>query len=81
MDTERKEKFIELCKKYFNNAELPITFYYSDEEGHAEIANPGSVGRCVIGALSYVRKGKSQCFDAGSIGCFGGKMYLGFVER
>lgn len=69
-----------MWKKYFNNAELPITFYYTDE-GHAEVIKPGSVPRCLIGALSNVRKGKPCCFDAGSIGCFGGKRYLGFAEK
>ncbi len=81
MDLELKENFIKLWKKYFNNAELPITFYYTDEEGQAEIPEPGSVSRCLIGALSNVRKGRSYCFDAGSIGCFGGKRYLGFAEK
>jgi len=81
MDKELKEKFIKLWKKYFNNTELPITFYYADEEGHAEMVKPGSVSRCLIGALSNVRKGKPYCFDAGSIGCFGGKRYLGFAEK
>lgn len=79
MDMEQKDKFIRLWKKYFNNTELPIIFYYTDEEGRAEIAEPGSLIGCVIGALSNVRKGKSYYFDAGSIGCFGGKRYLGFV--
>lgn len=35
----------------------------------------------MIGALSDVRKGKSLCFDIGSVGCFGGKRYLGFAEK
>ncbi|MCZ7355631.1 MAG: DUF169 domain-containing protein [Candidatus Methanoperedens sp.] len=81
MDMELKDKFIELWKKYFNNAELPITFYYTDEEGHAEFVKPGSVARCIIGALSNVRKGKSLCFNIESVGCFGGKRYLGFSEK
>lgn len=81
MDIKLKDKFIELWKKYFNGAELPITFYYTGEEGHAELVKPGSVPRCVIGALSNVRKGKSLCFDIGSVGCFGGKRYLGFAEK
>ncbi len=46
----------------------------------AELAVPGSIPRCVIGTLSGVRKGHSLCFDADSIGCFGGKKYLGFSE-
>ena len=81
MDMELKEKFAALWKKYFNNAELPITFYYTDEEGHAELVKPGSVSRCIIGALSGVRTGSSYCFNIESIGCFGGKRYLGFAEK
>jgi len=81
MDMEFKEKFIQLWKKYFNNVELPMAFYYTDEEAHAELAKPGAVSRCVIGALQNVRKGHSYCFDIESIGCFGGKRYLGFAEK
>jgi len=81
MDMELKEKFISLWKKYFNDAELPLAFYYTDTEGSAELATPGSVSRCVIGAISGVRKGRSLCFNADSIGCFGGKRYLGFLEK
>ncbi len=81
MDMELKDRFISLWKKYFNNAELPIAFYYTESEGRAELAAPGSVPRCVIGAISGVRKGRSLCFNADSIGCFGGKRYLGFSEK
>ncbi len=81
MDMELKDRFISLWKKYFNNAELPIAFYYTESEERAELAAPGSVPRCVIGAISGVRKGRSLCFNADSIGCFGGKRYLGFSEK
>jgi len=81
MDAAIKEKFLTLWKKYFNDAELPITFYYTDEEGHAEAVKPGSVPRCVIGALAEVRKGQSLCFDVDAVGCPGGKRYLGFAQE
>ena len=80
MDMKIKGKFIRLWRKYFNNAELPITFYYSDNAGETEMVKPGSVARCVIGALVEVRKGRSFSFNANSIGCFGGRKYLGFAE-
>jgi hypothetical protein len=80
MDIELKEKFLTLWNKYFNNAELPITFYYSDEAGHAEKVKPGSGARCVIGALAKVREGQSLAFDVDAIGCPGGKKYLGFTD-
>ncbi|MFC2004625.1 DUF169 domain-containing protein [Chloroflexota bacterium] len=75
-----KDKYLMLWKKYFNNAELPITFYYSNEEGHANKAVLESVPRCIIGALTEVRKGTPLYFHVNSIGCPGGKRYLGFTE-
>ena len=78
MDIRFKEEFVVLWKRFFGEAELPITFYYTDEEGHAELVKPGSVHRCIIAALQLVRNGKALCFDAQSIGCFGGRRYLGF---
>ena len=81
MNIQLKEDFIGLWTKYFNNSELPVTFYYTDEAGHAEMAEPGKVARCVIGALVKVREGKSYTFSVESVGCFGGKKYLGFSEN
>jgi len=75
-----KERFRVLWERYFNHAELPISFYYTNEEGHAELVEPNSMPRCVIGALSHVRKGRSLCFDMDSVGCPGGRRYLGFTE-
>ena len=59
MEIELKERFILLWRKYFNNAELPITFYYTDEAKSTELVKPGSLSRCVIGALAEVRNGQS----------------------
>ena len=81
MDIKMKEKFIEGWKKYFNGADLPIAFYYSHEAGNAEIVNPPPGHQCFIGVLSKVRRGTSLCFDVNSIGCGGGKRYLGFTEE
>lgn len=80
MDMHARDTFSQLWSKYFGSAELPITFYYTDEEGRAEMVEPGSTAMCVIGALTKVREGDSLCFDADSIGCPGGKRYLGFAE-
>jgi uncharacterized protein (DUF169 family) len=80
MDTKVKDKFIELNEEYFNNAPLPITFHYSDSGHLGEVAGPGTIPRCVIGALIEVSNGRNFRFDANSIGCFGGRRYLGFSE-
>jgi uncharacterized protein (DUF169 family) len=81
MDMKIKEKFGTLWRRYFNDAELPITFYYTDEEGHAELVKADSGPRCVIGAIAKARRGDSFSFDADSIGCFGGRRYLGFALK
>jgi len=80
MDIKLKEDFIVLWKRFFGEAELPIAYYYTDEEGHAELVNPDTVRRCIFPALSLVRKGRALCFDAESIGCSGGQKSLGFRE-
>ncbi len=81
MDMKNVEKFVSLWSKYFNDAELPVTFYYTDEEGHAELAKRGSIPRCVIGAIAKVREGRPFSFDVESIGCLGGRKYLGFTTH
>jgi uncharacterized protein (DUF169 family) len=81
MDMSLKQKFLTLWKKYFNNAELPITFYYSDKPVTTEAAKPGSGPRCVIGALVEIRNGASLAFNVDAVGCPGGKRYLGFAEN
>lgn len=81
MDMKFKSDFIAVWRKYFGNAELPVTLYYTDDESCAELAKPGSIPRCVIGALVKVRQGNSYAFNVDSIGCFGGKKYLGFSDK
>jgi len=80
MGIKLKEDFIVLWKRFFGEAELPIAFYYTDEEGHAELVNPDTVRNCIFPALSLVRNGRALCFDAESIGCSGGQQCLGFRE-
>jgi uncharacterized protein (DUF169 family) len=81
MESGLKEKFISLWRRYFGGADLPITFYYTDDEGHAPLAKPGSIPRCIIAALAKARNGESMCFDVQSVGCFGGRRYLGFTDK
>ena len=59
---------------------MPITFYYTDEEGRAEPMKKAAGMHCLICDLAQVRKGKSLQFDVETIGCFGGKLYLGFSD-
>jgi hypothetical protein len=81
MDKAFKDKFLALWKKYFNDAELPLTYYYTDDASRAEVVKPGTVPRCFIGALARVRQGRSLSFEKESVGCAGGKRYLGFSDK
>ncbi|MGB8657795.1 MAG: DUF169 domain-containing protein [Candidatus Zixiibacteriota bacterium] len=81
MDMEIKERFIDLWRKHFNGAELPITFFYTDEPKGAELVKPPSGQRCLICDLGMVRNGESLVFGADSVGCGGGQRYLGFVTE
>lgn len=80
MDKTVKDSFIKLWKKYFNGAELPVTFYYTDNEKTAPKMEPPKDHRCVIADIARARKGRSLLFSAESVGCFGGKRYLGFSD-
>ena len=81
MDMKFKEKFSRLWQKYFDGASLPIIFYYTDEAGRARPMKPTSGHRCIMGDLVKVREGTSISYGADSIGCFGGKRYLGFSQK
>lgn len=78
MDLKIKEEFMGLWEKYFDRAELPIALYYTDDPGRAKSVESPSGHRCVICDLIKVREGEALCFTADTVGCGGGKRYLGF---
>ena len=76
-----KQQFMELWSKYFPNADLPITFYYVDDPGNAQLFRTTEGLHCLIGDLLAIRQGQTLCFDTKSVACFGGKRYLGFSQN
>ncbi|HSW58756.1 MAG TPA: DUF169 domain-containing protein [Dehalococcoidales bacterium] len=78
MDMKAKNMFIHNWNKFFNNAELPISFYYTDKVWQADLVKPGTGPRCIMSSLAKVRSGQSLAFDADGVACEGGKTYLGF---
>jgi uncharacterized protein (DUF169 family) len=81
MDLALKDRFMVLWKKYFDGAELPITFYYTNRKGPGKLVQaPLKEHQCVIGVLSKVRKGQTIYFGENSFGCGGGKRYLGYAR-
>jgi hypothetical protein len=79
MDRRRKEDFLGRWRRYFGAAELPIACWYTDDEGAADRAEPAKGHRCFLADLARIRKGASLRFDVDTIGCSGGKRYLGFT--
>jgi hypothetical protein len=81
MDTELKERFLQSWNRYFPGAELPIGFYYSHSAEPKCLATVPKGHRCIVGDLAKVRNGKTLCFNTHTIGCGGGKRYLGFESK
>jgi uncharacterized protein (DUF169 family) len=82
MEIDFKNRFMDLWNKYFGAADLPVTFYYSNEAEHTPLAaKAGASTRCVIGSLVKIQRGESLAFNADAVGCPGGKRYLGFTEN
>jgi uncharacterized protein (DUF169 family) len=80
MDIAFKNRFLKLWPKYFNHADIPFTFYYTNDVGRAELAG-ASTPRCVIAATVGVRQGNSLACSVETVGCPGGRRYLGFAEN
>jgi uncharacterized protein (DUF169 family) len=81
MDKALRTKFIDSWSEYFNSAELPLAFYYTDQGDRAERVPAPSAHMCMIGVLARARKGAPLCFASGSIGCAGGRRYTGFSDE
>ena len=73
-----KDKFLDRWKKYFPGIDLPLVFYYTDDNTVAESMPKADEWRCLISDLARARHGSPILFDIDSIGCGGGKRYLGF---
>ncbi|MBN1689605.1 MAG: DUF169 domain-containing protein [Dehalococcoidia bacterium] len=81
MKKSERDNFTNLWQKHFGGAELPLAFYYTDEEGRAPLVKPSTAHRCLIAALLKARKGAPLAFNGESIGCFGGRRYAGFATK
>jgi hypothetical protein len=79
MDMKLHEDFTIRWKTYFNGAELPMVFFYTDDIGDIKEAKTSSGHRCFISDLENVRKGTPLAFNEESVVCGGGKRYLGFT--
>lgn len=81
MDMDLKEQFIAQWRKYFGEAELPLACWYTDREDAAEGVKAPKGHRCFLADLSKVLQGKNRRFELETVGCFGGRRYLGFSKE
>jgi uncharacterized protein (DUF169 family) len=81
MDKKLKENFLEKWNKYFGQADLPLVFYYTNEDVVGIKLKPPLAHRCVFLDIMRAKRGKPVAFDRESTGCSGGKRYFGFTKE
>lgn len=79
MDTQLKQFFTSRWKRYFEDSDLPICYFYTDEVREDDLQESVSEHRCLICNLNRVRDGLTYVYDAKTPGCPGGKRYSGFA--
>lgn len=57
MDSKFKIYFIDRWRKYFDDADLPICYFYSNQIGDYELSHTKNEHRCMICNLNRVREG------------------------
>lgn len=81
MKKQLRQEFLDKWIKYFGNAELPITFWYTAVDNIAEPAERPKGRSCLICELAKVRNGRSLFYNDTTLGCGGAKRYLGYTDR
>lgn len=81
MDAQLRNKFSTQWNKYFTEAELPITYYYTNNVTRRELDDTRNEHRCLICNLNRVRDGHTFVYNAKSQGCPGGKRYTGYSQK
>jgi hypothetical protein len=81
MDLDLRDRVLERWRRHFGGAELPLVFYYTDDPDRAEAAPAPRDHECLLAPLARVRHGQPLRFEAATVGCGGGKRYLGFTQE
>lgn len=80
MDRELKDRFTGLWSRFFDGADLPVGFFYSNEDVTVIRSKPPAGHRCVVADIMRALRGKTVALDAAAIGCEGGRRYFGFAQ-
>ncbi|MDR3580212.1 MAG: DUF169 domain-containing protein [Oryzomonas sp.] len=75
-----QDKFLSLWSKHFDSAQLPICLFYSDDASNESLLRHVKGRMCLIGQLANAYRGDDIAFTGDTIGCFGGKRFLGFSQ-
>ncbi len=81
MDVQFSQHVMEQWSKYFPGAELPITYFYTNQPSQEDLQDSQVEDRCLIGNMKRVRQGFPFVYDAHIQGCSGGKRYTGFSHN
>ncbi|HNR34729.1 MAG TPA: DUF169 domain-containing protein [Candidatus Hydrogenedentes bacterium] len=81
MEIGVKDLFIRRWESFVPNAPLPIAFFYTDDPGGVSVVPKQEGHACFLAQLGGVRKGEPLAFERESLGCSGGKRYLGFSQE
>lgn len=80
MEKKLKTEFLKYWETYFPGAELPIAFYYTDDEEVVKNIPKPKSSHCIISDLFKVPRGFNVYFDVDSTNCAGAKRYFGFKQ-
>jgi hypothetical protein len=80
MNTEFQQEFQHQWEKYFNSAELPVAYSYTDKVSATEQADSRDEEHCVVASFKRVRQGHTFVYGPDSPGCLGWKRYTGFSQ-
>jgi Uncharacterised ArCR, COG2043 len=78
MITSVQSSFLEGWSRYFPGADLPLAFFYSDDERYAEYESKPSGHACMIARLRKVATGATVAWSHATLGCGGAVRYAGF---
>ncbi len=81
MDLRFRDEFLAQWQRHFPTAELPLAFFYTDDDARAEPPKPTAGHRCLVADLARARNGSPVRLDLGATGCGGGRRYLGFTDE
>lgn len=81
MNLSFKNMFLEKWEKYFDMAELPVAFFYTEDKRDVRYKDLPRGRSCLISELMKARRGEALAYNLENISCSGGKRYLGYSDK